>query len=127
MTLDDLYNSLKWPDSNDVLEKWAKQYNRDYHPDIAWEYSWRLVIVLFSLPKNMVWDTLPPDLQVDWTPEKQDDARRILGAAGVWPQIVDFLTKHDLFNPTEPTRSIPEPEKAENDEQSDDDQLQLTL
>lgn len=127
MTLDDLINSLKWPDKQQVLERWKAQYEADRQPDAEFEVNWRTILVLFSLPKKMVWDSLPADLQRDWEPEKQDDARRILGVAGVWPQIVEFLTKNDLFDPQSPTRSIPEPPKAKNDRRDDDTQLQLAL
>jgi|3_EtaG_2_1085321.scaffolds.fasta_scaffold01425_5 hypothetical protein len=98
MTLADLYNSIDWSGSEKTLKEWQAKNDTDWKADPEFARNWRLTLLLYSLPQQIVGDQAE-----EWSKEKAESARAALVHAGVWEQVVDYLIRNNLLDEVELT------------------------
>ena len=100
-TLNDLYSSLDWSNADMEYAKWRTgkgvldpdkvKYGEE--DEEAMKLAWRATLLMHALPKEMI----PAKEQMDWTVERNQEARWQLNAAGVWPMVVKWLIDNNLI------------------------------
>jgi hypothetical protein len=97
MTLLDLYSSLDWSGTEEAAEHWQEDHpEQTNQPDKEFTTQWRQTLLLYALPQEITGSQCP-----DWSMERNQSAKAALAAAGVWPQVVDWLVRNDLIGPVE--------------------------
>ena len=89
-----IYKELDWSKAAESLSKWEKDRKPEERDYEDFKKEWRCTLLAYSLPHEAT-------LLDDWTPERSQEARYQLHIAGVWPQVVKLLIKHNIMEVNE--------------------------
>jgi len=107
MNLFDLHKMVEWPTFSGTMERWAREWNRDYQPTEEWRDSFRNTLILYALPEGMVEKSYRPG----FSEERMHHARSQLARIGVWQQIANLLVKEGLYDEAAAPLRDPEDER----------------